>query len=219
LKWVEIGVGFYFFSVLGWFLVKKTFCSLPVYPYSVTSIEKIYKLSKIEKAFIQRENKEPTLEELADAMQCTTEKIQEYKQNAQYTLSLDDYIDEKGNIHLDFMEDMLTLPLEEQVLASQRSNALKKCLEELPKEKELMIILLRFGLQGSLYPTETMVQRLQEMTNKPLLTPLIEGKEYTLEEVGQLFGVTRERIRQIEAKALKKLRHPSRTSRLQGYLD
>ena len=182
-------------------------------------IEKIYKLSKIEKAFIQRENKEPTLEELADAMQCTTEKIQEYKQNAQYTLSLDDYIDEKGNIHLDFMEDMLTLPLEEQVLASQRSNALKKCLEELPKEKELMIILLRFGLQGSLYPTETMVQRLQEMTNKPLLTHLIEGKEYTLEEVGQLFGVTRERIRQIEAKALKKLRHPSRTSRLQGYLD
>ena len=117
------------------------------------------------------------------------------------------------------MEDMLTLPLEEQVLASQRSNALKKCLEELPKEKELMIILLRFGLQGSLYPTETMVQRLQEMTNKPLLTHLIEGKEYTLEEVGQLFGVTRERIRQIEAKALKKLRHPSRTSRLQGYLD
>jgi RNA polymerase primary sigma factor len=177
-------------------------------------VEALKKMSQI-----QRENKEPTLQELADAMQCTVEKIQEYKQNAQNILSLDDYIDEKGNSHLDFIEDILTLPLEEQVLASQRSNALKKCLEELPKEKEVIIILLRHGLQGSLYPTETIVQRLQEMTNKPLLTPIVEGKEYTLEEVGKLFDVTRERIRQIEAKALKKLRHPSRTSRLQGYLD
>jgi RNA polymerase primary sigma factor len=57
------------------------------------------------------------------------------------------------------------------------------------------------------------------MTTKPLVTALIEGKVYTLEELGQLFGVTRERIRQIEEKALRKLRHPNRSTRLKGFLD
>jgi RNA polymerase primary sigma factor len=188
----------------------------------VESINKLKKTTrKLEKELLEKElSRKPLEDDLAKAMGISIIKLREIIKVAQEPLSLETPIGKEEDSRLgDFIEDMLTLPLEEQVLASQRSNAIKKYLKQLLKEKELMIILLRFGLQGSLYPTETIVQRLQEMTNKPLLTPLIEGKKYTLEEVGQLFGVTRERIRQIEAKALKKLRHPSRTSRLQGYLD
>ena len=152
-------------------------------------------------------------------MQCPVEKLQEFKRNAQNTLSLDDSIDEEGNNRLAFMEDTSIKPLEQHVLEFQRKDAIKKSLKERLKEKEQMVIILRSGLQGSLYSIETITPHLQKMTNKPLVTALIEGEEYTLEELGQLFGVSRERIRQIEAKALRKLRFPNRSSRLHGYLD
>lgn len=181
----------------------------------VHMVEIIDKMNKIQKAFFP----EPTFDELADAMQCPVEKIQEFKRNAQNTLSLDDSIDEEGNNRLAFMEDTSLKPLEQHVLEFQKRDALKKSLKERLKEKEQIIIILRFGLQGSLYSIEAITPHLQKMTTKPLVTALIEGQEYTLEELGQLFGVTRERIRQIEAKALRKLRDPSRSTRLKGFLD
>jgi RNA polymerase primary sigma factor len=185
----------------------------------VHMVETINKMNQKEKVFIQRENREPTFDELANAMQCPVEKIQEFKRNAQNTLSLDDSIDEEGNNRLAFMEDTSIKPLEQHVGEFQRRDAIIKCLKELPKIKDQMIIILRFGLQGSLYSIETITPHLQKMTTKPLVTALIEGKVYTLEELGQLFGVTRERIRQIEEKALRKLRHPNRSTRLKGFLD
>ena len=185
----------------------------------VHMVETINKMNQKEKAFIQRENRDPTLDELADAMQCSVKKIEEFKQYAQNVLSLDDAIAEEGNNRLAFMEDTSIKPLEEHVLDAQRVEAIKNCVKELPRVKEQIVIVLRFGLQGSLYSIETITYSLQKMTNKPLVTTLIEGKQYTLEEVGQLFSVTRERIRQIEGKALRKLRNPNRNRRLKAYLD
>jgi RNA polymerase primary sigma factor len=152
-------------------------------------------------------------------MQCPVEKIEMFKQYEQNTISLDDSIDEEVNNRLAFMEDTSIKPLEQHVLEFQRRDAINKSLKELKNNRIRLVIILRYGLQGSLYSIETITSHLQEMTNKSLMTALIEGKEYTLEELGQLFGVTRERIRQIEAKALRKLRDPSRSTRLKGFLD
>jgi RNA polymerase primary sigma factor len=185
----------------------------------VHMVDILNKLSQKEKAFIQRENRDPTLDELASSMECSVQKLQEYKRNGQNTLSLDDLIDEEGNTRLDFIADVSIRPLEQDVLEFQRQGAIKKGLKELPRVKDQIVIVLRFGLQGSLYSMETVTESLQKMTPKPLVKPLTEVKEYTLEEVGQLFGVTRERIRQIESKALKKLRHPNRSNYLRPYLD
>ena len=109
-------------------------------------------------------------------MQCPVEKLQEFKRNAQNILSLDDSIDEEGNNRLAFMEDTSIKPLEEHMLDAQRVEAIKNCVKELPRVKEQIVIVLRFGLQGSLYSIETITSRLQKMTNKPLGTPLIEAK-------------------------------------------
>jgi RNA polymerase primary sigma factor len=181
----------------------------------VHMVEIIDKMNKIQKSFFP----EPTFDELADAMQCPVEKIEMFKQYEQNTISLDDSIDEEVNNRLAFMEDTSIKPLEQHVLEFQRRDAINKSLKELKNNRIRLVIILRYGLQGSLYSIETITSHLQEMTNKSLMTALIEGKEYTLEELGQLFGVTRERIRQIEAKALRKLRDPSRSTRLKGFLD
>ncbi len=159
----------------------------------VHMVETINKLLRVSRRLAQEYGREPTPKEIGMGMDLPPEKVREIIKVAQLPVSLESPINEEEDSHLgDFIEDRTTLP---PVDAASRQ-LLKEQIEEVlstlsPREQR--VLQLRFGLE--------------------------DGRSRTLEEVGREFNVTRERIRQIEAKALRKLRHPSRSRRLKDYLE
>jgi RNA polymerase primary sigma factor len=159
----------------------------------VHMIETINKLIRTSRVLVQELGREPTSEELAARMELPVQKIRRVMRVAQEPISLETPVGEEDESHLgDFIVDQATLSPSEQVINLNLHEQTAEVLKTLsPREEK--IIRLRFGLE--------------------------DGSEHTLEEVGQNFAVTRERIRQIEAKALRKLRHPSRSYRLKTFLE
>uniref|UniRef100_A0A7V4DF16 RNA polymerase sigma factor SigA n=1 Tax=Candidatus Caldatribacterium californiense TaxID=1454726 RepID=A0A7V4DF16_9BACT len=159
----------------------------------VHMVETINKLVRVSRQLTQELGREPTPEEIAERMGITPEKVREILKTAQEPLSLETPIGEEEDSHLgDFIEDTGIMAPPQAASYSLLREQLENVLNTLT-ERERKVLKLRFGLE--------------------------DGKSHTLEEVGQIFGVTRERIRQIEAKALRKLRHPSRSKKLRDYLD
>ncbi|MGE4342488.1 MAG: RNA polymerase sigma factor RpoD [Bacilli bacterium] len=157
--------------------------------------ETINKISKAQRELVQELGREPTHDEISKKLdgKFTPERILEIQQIAMEPVSLESPIGEEDDSHLgDFVEDKDNETPTQFTRASLLSDELRDLMQDLTPREERVII-LRYGLED----------------NRPR----------TLEEVGKEFGVTRERIRQIEAKAIRKLRHPSRTKRLQGYLN
>ncbi len=159
----------------------------------VHMVETINKLARIERQMTLELNREPTEEELSERMGTTVEKIRDIYKISQEPVSLETPIGEEEDSHLgDFIPDETNMSPEDFAINELLKDEISEVLLTLT-EREEKVIRLRFGLE--------------------------DGRPRTLEEVGQLFGVTRERIRQIEAKALRKLRHPSRSRKLKDYLD
>ena len=160
----------------------------------VHMIETINKLIRTSRALVQELGHEPTSEEIAQKMDIPVSKVRKVLKIAQEPISLETPIGEEEDSHLgDFIEDKSILNPADAVVASNLREITDEVLATLtPREEK--VIKMRFGLGTT-------------------------GSEHTLEEVGQHFAVTRERIRQIEAKALRKLRHPSRSRKLKAFLD
>lgn len=158
----------------------------------VHMIETINKLVRIQRVLIQDLGREATVEELGAEMDLPTERVREIIKISQELVSLETPIGEEDNSHLgDFIEDVGAKNPEEQATYQLLKLQIEEALDTLT-DREENVLRLRFGLD--------------------------DGRIRTLEEVGKVFGVTRERIRQIEAKALRKLRHPSRSKQLKDYL-
>ncbi len=158
----------------------------------VHMVETINKLARIQRQLTLELNREPTEEELAKKMNMSVEKIRDIYKISQDPVSLETPIGEEEDSHLgDFIKDENNMSPEEYATNEMLKDEIADVLLTLT-EREEKVIRLRFGLE--------------------------DGKSRTLEEVGQMFGVTRERIRQIEAKALRKLRHPSRSRKLKDYM-
>ena len=158
----------------------------------VHMVETINKLARIQRQLTQELNREPTDEELAEKLNIPPEKVREVYKISQEPVSLETPIGEEDDSHLgDFVPDERTMSPEEYATAELLKEELESVLLTLT-EREEKVLKLRFGLE--------------------------DGQCRTLEEVGQIFGVTRERIRQIEAKALRKMRHPSRSKKLKDFL-
>ncbi|MDI7246587.1 MAG: RNA polymerase sigma factor RpoD [Bacillota bacterium] len=159
----------------------------------VHMVETINKLVRVQRQLVQEYGREPTIEETAKAMDMSEDKVREIMKVAQEPVSLETPIGEEEDSHLgDFIEDEDVLAPADAVSFHLLKEQLEDVLDTLtPREEK--VLRLRFGLD--------------------------DGRSRTLEEVGQVFGVTRERIRQIEAKALRKLRHPSRSKKLKDYLE
>jgi RNA polymerase primary sigma factor len=160
----------------------------------VHMIETINKLIRTSRALVQELGREPTSEEIARKMDIPVSKVRKVLKIAQEPISLETPIGEEEDSHLgDFIEDKSILNPSDAVVASNLREITDEVLATLtPREEK--VIKMRFGLGTT-------------------------GSEHTLEEVGQHFAVTRERIRQIEAKALRKLRHPSRSRKLKAFLE
>jgi len=159
----------------------------------VHMVETINKLVRVQRQLVQEYGREPTIEETARAMDMSEDKVREIMKVAQEPVSLETPIGEEEDSHLgDFIEDEDVMAPADAVSFHLLKEQLEDVLNTLsPREEK--VLRLRFGLD--------------------------DGRSRTLEEVGQVFGVTRERIRQIEAKALRKLRHPSRSKKLKDYLE
>lgn len=159
----------------------------------VHMVETINKLIRVSRQLLQEKGREPQPEEVAEAMGISVEKVREIIKIAQEPVSLETPIGEEEDSHLgDFIQDDDAPPPAEAASFTLMKEQLMGVLDTLtPREKK--VLSLRFGLE--------------------------DGRQRTLEEVGQEFNVTRERIRQIEAKALRKLRHPSRSKKLKDYLE
>ena len=158
----------------------------------VHMVETINKLARVQRQLTQELNREPTDEEIAKKLGITVEKVREVYKISQDPVSLETPIGEEDDSHLgDFIKDERTMGPEEYATVEMLKEELRGVLATLT-EREEKVLRLRFGLD--------------------------DGQCRTLEEVGQIFGVTRERIRQIEAKALRKLRHPSRSRKLKDFL-
>jgi RNA polymerase primary sigma factor len=160
-------------------------------------VETINRLIRVSRQLLQELGREPTVEEIAEAMskgqevQVTPEKVREIIKVSQEPVSLETPIGEEEDSHLgDFIEDQEAVAPAEAASVMLLKEKMQDVLKNLT-ESERKVLVLRFGLE--------------------------DGHQRTLEEVGQEFGVTRERIRQIEAKALRKLRHPSRGKALKDY--
>lgn len=160
----------------------------------VHMIETINKLIRTSRALVQEFGREPTSEEIAKRMDIPVAKVRKVLKIAQEPISLETPIGEEEDSHLgDFIEDKSIVNPAEAVINTNLREITKEVLKTLtPREEK--VIMMRFGLGPN-------------------------GSEHTLEEVGQHFAVTRERIRQIEAKALRKLRHPSRSRKLKAFLE
>lgn len=159
----------------------------------VHMVETINKLIRVSRQLLQELGREPTPEEIAKEMDLSTEKVREIMKIAQEPVSLETPIGEEDDTHLgDFIEDQEALAPADAAAYELLKEQLEDVLDTLT-EREENVLRLRFGLD--------------------------DGRTRTLEEVGKVFGVTRERIRQIEAKALRKLRHPSRSKRLKDFLE
>ncbi|MWC27481.1 RNA polymerase sigma factor RpoD [Paenibacillus sp. MMS18-CY102] len=159
----------------------------------VHMVETINKLIRVSRQLLQELGREPAPEEIAAEMELSTEKVREIMKIAQEPVSLETPIGEEDDSHLgDFIEDQEALAPADAAAYELLKEQLEDVLDTLT-EREENVLRLRFGLD--------------------------DGRTRTLEEVGKVFGVTRERIRQIEAKALRKLRHPSRSKRLKDFLE
>ena len=158
----------------------------------VHMVETINKLARVQRQLTQELNREPSEEEIAKKLGITVDKVREVYKISQDPVSLETPIGEEDDSHLgDFIRDERTMSPEEYATVEMLKSELANVLSTLT-EREEKVLRLRFGLD--------------------------DGQCRTLEEVGQIFGVTRERIRQIEAKALRKLRHPSRSRKLKDFL-
>jgi RNA polymerase primary sigma factor len=159
----------------------------------VHMVETINKLVRIQRQLLQELGREPTPEEIGDRMEMSADRIREIQKISQEPVSLETPIGEEEDSQLgDFIEDNAAVVPPDAASFSMLQEQLGKVLDSLA-ERERKVIALRFGLE--------------------------DGHPRTLEEVGREFGVTRERIRQIESKTLAKLRHPSRSSKLKDYLE
>ena len=159
----------------------------------VHMVEVINKLGRIQRELLQDLGREPTPEELAREMDITEEKVLEIQQYAREPISLDQTIGDEGDSQLgDFIEDSEAVIAVDAVSFTLLQDQLGDVLETL-SEREAGVVRLRFGLT--------------------------DGMPRTLDEIGQVYGVTRERIRQIESKTMSKLRHPSRSQVLRDYLE
>ena len=157
----------------------------------VHMVETINRLIKISRQLLQELGRDPSVEEIASEMGLTPEKVREVIKISQEPISLETPIGEEEDSHLgDFIEDQEAVAPAEAASVMLLKEKMADVLQNLT-ERERKVLVLRFGLE--------------------------DGHQRTLEEVGQEFGVTRERIRQIEAKALRKLRHPSRGKALKDY--
>ena len=159
----------------------------------VHMVETINKLTRVQRMLLQDLGREPTPAEIAEKMGVTEDRVREIQKIAQDPVSLETPIGEEEDSHLgDFIEDEKTATPSDSVAFTMLKEQLLGVLDTLtPREEK--VLRLRYGID--------------------------DGKPRTLEEVGREFNVTRERIRQIEAKALRKLRHPSRSKRLKDFLD
>ncbi|MCK4268729.1 MAG: sigma-70 family RNA polymerase sigma factor, partial [Actinomycetia bacterium] len=159
----------------------------------VHMVETINKLIRIQRQLLQNFGREPTPEEVGAEMEITPEKVREILKISQEPVSLETPIGEEEDSQLgDFIEDQEAIVPADAASFSLLQQQLRTILETL-SDRERKVIELRFGLK--------------------------DGHPRTLEEVGKVFGVTRERIRQIESKTLSKLRHPSRSAKLKDYLE
>lgn len=159
----------------------------------VHMVETINKLIRIQRQLLQEKGREPTMEEIGELMSLTPDRVREIIKISQEPVSLETPIGEEEDSHLgDFIEDEDAPAPPEVASFTLLKEQLGEVLDSL-SSRERDVLRLRFGLE--------------------------DGRARTLEEVGQVFGVTRERIRQIEAKALRKLRQPSRSKKLRDYLD
>jgi RNA polymerase primary sigma factor len=159
----------------------------------VHMIEVINKLAKCTRQLVQELGREPTSEELAKRLDTTVEKVRKTRKIAQTPVSFETPIGEEQDSHLgDFIEDKAVISPSEAAMNLSLKEKMASVLRTLSPREE-RIIRMRFGFE--------------------------DGNQRTLEEVGQVFAVTRERIRQIEAKALRKLRHPSRSSHVRTFLE
>jgi RNA polymerase primary sigma factor len=159
----------------------------------VHMVETINKLVRVQRQLLQDLGREPTPEEIGEDMDLSPEKVREILKIAQEPVSLETPIGEEDDSHLgDFIEDHEATSPSEHAAYELLKEQLEDVLDTLT-DREENVLRLRFGLD--------------------------DGRTRTLEEVGKVFGVTRERIRQIEAKALRKLRHPSRSKRLKDFLE
>ncbi|MGI6210986.1 MAG: RNA polymerase sigma factor RpoD [Anaerovoracaceae bacterium] len=159
----------------------------------VHMVETINKLTKVKRTLLQRLGREPTAEELSKAMNIPVDKVREIEKISQEPVSLETPIGEEEDSHLgDFIPDEDVPQPSEAAARSMLKEQMNEVLDTLT-DREQKVLRLRFGLD--------------------------DGRSRTLEEVGREFDVTRERIRQIEAKALRKLRHPSRSRKLKDYLE
>ena len=158
----------------------------------VHMVETINRLSRASKKLMQELGREPTPDEIANEMGVTVERIMEIQKIAQDPVSLEDPVGDEDSKVADYVPDDSTIMPDDAATRSMLKNQLLSVLDTL-KPREQKVIRLRYGLD--------------------------DGTPKTLEQVGQEFNVTRERIRQIEAKALRKLRAPARAKKLQGYSD
>ncbi len=159
----------------------------------VHMIETINKLTRTSRSLVQELGREPTAEEIGERMDLPASKVRKIMKIAQEPISLETPIGEEEDSHLgDFIEDKNAVSPIEAVIFSNLKDQTRRVLKSLTAREEL-VLKMRFGVG--------------------------EGSEHTLEEVGRSFNVTRERIRQIESKALRKLRHPSRSGKLRPFLD
>jgi len=159
----------------------------------VHMIETINKLTRTQRSLVQELGREPTAEEIAKRMDMPASKVRKIMKIAQEPISLETPIGEEEDSHLgDFIEDRQVIsPIDAVIVANLREQTRKTLKTLTPREEQ--VLRMRFGVG--------------------------DGAEHTLEEVGKSFNVTRERIRQIESKALRKLRHPSRAKRLRPFVD
>ena len=156
-------------------------------------VETINKLLRVSRRLVQEYGREPTNEEIGEGMEVTPERVKEILKISQEPVSLETPIGEEEDSHLgDFIEDRNTVAPAEAASYQLLKEQVDDVLETL-SSRESEVLSLRFGLE--------------------------DGRQRTLEEVGRTFGVTRERIRQIEAKALRKLRHPTRSKKLRDFLE
>ena len=159
----------------------------------VHMVESINKVHRHQRLLIQELEREPTVEELAKKTELTEQRVRDILRISQDPLSLDSPVGDEEDSHLaDFIEDQHAIMPADVATANSLSEQIMSALDEL-SDREKEVVRLRFGLDGD--------------------------RPQTLEEVGRQFGVTRERIRQIESKTLAKLRHPHRSQKLRDYLD
>jgi RNA polymerase primary sigma factor len=159
----------------------------------VHMVETINKVTRVQRQMLQELGREPTVEELGDKLDMLPERVREIQRISQEPVSLEAPVgDEDDSLLGDFVEDPGAIAPADAAARALLTEAVEEALEQL-SDRERRVVRLRFGLD--------------------------DGQLHTLEEVGKEFGVTRERIRQIESKTLAKLRHPTRSQRLRDYLD